>query len=70
MKVRNAFRSGHALVLAIPKDYATALRIVPGTPLVLELRDGAIHIARGVIRIETPRDRAAAAADVVALVEE
>lgn len=66
MKVRNAFRSGHALVIAIPKEYQKALRIVPATPLVLQLVDGAIMISRGVVRIETPRDRAAAAPAPVA----
>jgi antitoxin component of MazEF toxin-antitoxin module len=64
MKVRNAFRSGHALVIAIPKEYQQALRIVPATPLVLQLVDGAIVISRGVVRIETPRDRQAVKAGV------
>lgn len=49
MKLRRAFRSGHALVVAIPKAYAEALRILPGSTLVLTLKDQALHLSHAVI---------------------
>lgn len=70
MILKKAFRSGHALVIALPKKYAEALRIVPGTPLVVTLQNRAIHISRGVITPESMLAKDVAAATPVGTLSE
>lgn len=53
MILKRAFRTGHCLVVAIPKAYAEALKIVPGTSLVLTLKDRALHYSRAVVSPES-----------------
>lgn len=53
MVLRNAFKTGRCLVVAIPKKYAEALRIVPGTPLCVSLSNRTLLISRGVITPES-----------------
>ncbi len=49
MLVRRAFKTGKAIVVALPKQYREALKIYPGTELVLSVKDRTIFISRAVI---------------------
>lgn len=49
MKLKRAYMSGRALVVAIPKEWAHALTILPGTVLCCTLKDQAIHFSRALV---------------------
>lgn len=53
MVTRKAFRSGGCVVVALPKHIRTALKILPGTPLTLIVRDRALVISRAVTTPES-----------------
>jgi hypothetical protein len=53
LKLKKAFMTGHALVIALPKDWARALTILPGTVCVCTLKDNAIHISRALVSSAT-----------------
>lgn len=61
MLVRRAFKTGKAVVVALPKKYREALRIAPGTELVLSIKDRTIFISRAVITSAAMMSPAAAA---------
>jgi antitoxin component of MazEF toxin-antitoxin module len=49
MALRKVFKTGGTVVVAIPKSFRDALRLVPGTPVVVTLKDRALTITRAVI---------------------
>ncbi len=49
MLVRRVFKVGSAVVLALPKAYREALKIYPGTDVVLSVKDRTIFVSRAVI---------------------
>jgi hypothetical protein len=49
VKLKKAFMTGHALVIALPKDYARTLTILPGTVCMITLRDKQIRIERALV---------------------
>jgi antitoxin component of MazEF toxin-antitoxin module len=53
MLVRKAFRTGRCTVVAIPKKYAEALKILPGTVLTLTIRDRALIVSRALVTNES-----------------
>jgi antitoxin component of MazEF toxin-antitoxin module len=53
MLQRKAFKTGHCLAFAIPKKYAEALKILPGTWLTVTLENRAIHISRAIVASES-----------------
>lgn len=53
MLLRKAFRSGHALVIAIPKKYAEALKILPGTVCTLTVSERGLHLSRAIVTKES-----------------
>lgn len=49
MKLRRIYKAGHAVVIAIPQEYLRALHLLPGTDVVVTLKDRAVHITRAII---------------------
>jgi antitoxin component of MazEF toxin-antitoxin module len=49
VKLKRAFRSGGALCVAIPKDWARTLQILPGTVCMVTLKDRQISIERALV---------------------
>lgn len=53
MLLRKVFRTGRCTVVAIPKKYAEALKILPGTVLTMTLSDKALHLSRAIVTKES-----------------